>query len=227
MSNVLKFLVVGIVSLSIVLGLVIFILQEPLSNELSKTINPRGSCLEKFDILRNTGIASFSGGDRMTDYQFQTYLEFNKEQCKYYVFKWMPEHYPERNYVEKGWAHEFRLDLTEDVKQQLQDNGVWPDEFGQFNIKENVIEQEEIMPPKYPNIQGTDKTHADISVMLFGDTLDSSAQFHFDSQCLFFDGRNFCTNDDYSLKFFIDGKQVHDITNYETMKDDKMLITYD
>jgi len=121
MSNVLKFLVVGIVSLSIVLGLVIFILQEPLSNELSKTINPRGSCLEKFDILRNTGIASFSGGDRMTDYQFQTYLEFNKEQCKYYVFKWMPEYYPERNYVEKAWPHEYRLDLTEEVKQELFD----------------------------------------------------------------------------------------------------------
>jgi hypothetical protein len=227
MSNVLKFLVVGIVSLSIVLGLVIFILQEPLSNELSKTINPRGSCLEKFDILRNTGIASFSGGDRMTDYQFQTYLEFNKEQCKYYVFKWMPEHYPERNYVEKAWPHEYRLDLTEEVKQKLQDVGAWPDEFGQFSIKEKIIEPEKATPSKYRKILGTHMTDADISVKLFGDTLDSSAQFHFDSQCFFLDSRNFCTNDDYSLKFFIDGKQVHDITNYEIMKDDKILIVYD
>ena len=114
--------------------------------------------------------------------------------------------------VEKGWWNQ---------------TGAFLDEFGQLSIKETIIEPEETMPPKYRNILGSDKTHADISVKLFGDTLDSSAQFHFDSQCFFLDSRNFCTNDDYSLKFFIDGKQVHDITNYEIMKDDKMLIVYD
>jgi len=205
----------------------IFILQEPLTQELSKMVNPWGNCLEQFDILRNTGLASYSGGDGVTEYQREIWLKFMEKHCNYYVFKWMPEYYPERNYVEKAWPHEYRLDLTEEVKQELQDVGAWPDEFGQFSIKEKIIELEETMPPKYRNILGSDKTHADISVKLFGDTLDSSAQFHFDSQCFFLDSRNFCTNDDYSLKFFIDGKQVHDIANYEIMKDDKMLIVYD
>lgn len=123
--------------------------------------------------------------------------------CIEYAEKWYS--------VEKGWWNQ---------------TGAWPDEFGPFSIKEKIIEPEEKIPPKYRNILGSDKTHADISVKLHGDTLDSSAQFHFDSQCLFFDNRNFCTNDDYTLKFFIDGKQVHDIVDYEIMEDDRILIVY-
>ena len=48
-----------------------------------------------------------------------------------------------------------------------------------------------------------------------------------DDQCFTFqDGRNFCTNDDYSLNFFINGEQVVDIRDYEIVEDDKILITY-
>ncbi len=124
----------------------IFILQEPLTQEVSKIVNPWGNCLEQFDILRNTGIASYSGGDRMTEYQFEVWGEFVKNHCHYYVFKWMPEHYPERNYVSYGWYHEYRLDLTEEGKQGLQEVGAWPDEFGQFSIKEKTIELQERIP---------------------------------------------------------------------------------
>ena len=48
-----------------------------------------------------------------------------------------------------------------------------------------------------------------------------------DDQCFEFqDGRSFCTNDDYSLKFFINGQQVSDVRDYEIQEDDKILISY-
>ena len=48
-----------------------------------------------------------------------------------------------------------------------------------------------------------------------------------DDQCFEFqDGRSFCTNEDYSLKFFINGQEVDDIRDYEIQEDDKILISY-
>jgi len=48
-----------------------------------------------------------------------------------------------------------------------------------------------------------------------------------DDQCFQFqDGRNFCTNDDYELRFFINNQEVDDIREYEIVEDDKILITY-
>ncbi len=272
MSNIIKLLVIGIILLAIVLGVVIFILQEPISNEVSKTVNPWGNCLEKFDILRNTGVASLSGGERMNEYQFGIYEKFSEEHCKYYVFKWMPEHYPERNYVSYGWYHEFRLDLTEEQKQKLQDIGAFPDDFGQFSIKEKTIEPQEEISSKFETAPsspdnagalGSEHSHAALLVKIFGDTFDfsspayqiKSSWIHFegrdgttihkhatgvdlgylfetlaiglDDQCyVFSDGKQFCSNEDYSLKFFINREQVSDIREYEIMEDDRVLIVY-
>ena len=36
----------------------------------------------------------------------------------------------------------------------------------------------------------------------------------------------FCTNDEYSLKYFINGESVEDIRSYEIIEDDKILITF-
>ncbi len=48
-----------------------------------------------------------------------------------------------------------------------------------------------------------------------------------DDQCFTFqDGRSFCTDDEYSLKFFINGEEVDDIRDYEISEDDKILISY-
>ena len=48
-----------------------------------------------------------------------------------------------------------------------------------------------------------------------------------DDQCFVFqDGRSFCTNDDYSLNFFVNDKQVSDIRDLEISEDDRILITY-
>ena len=40
------------------------------------------------------------------------------------------------------------------------------------------------------------------------------------------DGRAFCTNEDYSLKYFINHKQVNDIRKYVVMEEDRILISY-
>ena len=48
-----------------------------------------------------------------------------------------------------------------------------------------------------------------------------------DDQCFIFpDGKSFCTNEDYTLKFFINGEQVDDIREYEGMDDDRILIVF-
>ncbi|MFQ5475462.1 MAG: protein-disulfide isomerase [Nitrosopumilus sp.] len=48
-----------------------------------------------------------------------------------------------------------------------------------------------------------------------------------DDQCYVFpDGKSFCTNEDYTLKFFINGEQVSDIRDYEIMEDDRILIVF-
>ena len=48
-----------------------------------------------------------------------------------------------------------------------------------------------------------------------------------DEECFTFpDGRAFCNNDDYSLKYFINHKKVNDIREYIVMEDDRILISY-
>jgi len=48
-----------------------------------------------------------------------------------------------------------------------------------------------------------------------------------DDQCYVFpDGKQFCSNEDYKLKSFINGEQVSDVSDYETMDDDRILIVY-
>ena len=48
-----------------------------------------------------------------------------------------------------------------------------------------------------------------------------------DSECYVFpDGRQFCTNEDYSLKYFINHQKVSDIQNYVLEDCDRILITY-
>jgi hypothetical protein len=48
-----------------------------------------------------------------------------------------------------------------------------------------------------------------------------------DENCFVFpDGRQFCTNEDYSLKFYINQQLVEDIRKYIVQEDDRILITY-
>jgi len=48
-----------------------------------------------------------------------------------------------------------------------------------------------------------------------------------DDQCFVFqDGRSFCTNEDYTLNFFVNGEKSADIRDLEITEDDRILITY-
>jgi len=48
-----------------------------------------------------------------------------------------------------------------------------------------------------------------------------------DDQCYIFpDGKQFCSNVDYELKFFVNGEQVPNIRDYEIIEDDRILILY-
>ena len=57
--------------------------------------------------------------------------------------------------------------------------------------------------------------------------LFNSLSISLDENCFTFpDGRAFCTNEDYSLKYFINHKQVNDIREYVVMEEDRILISY-
>ena len=48
-----------------------------------------------------------------------------------------------------------------------------------------------------------------------------------DDQCYVFpDGKSFCTNEDFILKFFINGEQVSDIRDHDSMESDRVLIVF-
>ena len=57
--------------------------------------------------------------------------------------------------------------------------------------------------------------------------LFNSLSIGLDDQCYVFpDGKAFCTTDEYSLKYFINGETVSDIRNYDIVEDDRILITF-
>ena len=57
--------------------------------------------------------------------------------------------------------------------------------------------------------------------------LFNSMKIATDENCFVFpDGRQFCTNEDYSLKFYINQQLVEDISKYIVQEDDRILITY-
>ena len=57
--------------------------------------------------------------------------------------------------------------------------------------------------------------------------LFDSLSLGIDDQCYVFpDGKSFCTNEEYTLKFFINGEQVSDIRDYESMEADTVLIVF-
>ena len=57
--------------------------------------------------------------------------------------------------------------------------------------------------------------------------LFDTLQLTLDDQCYVFqDGRSFCTNDDYTLVFYLNGEKVSDIRDYEIAEGDKILVSY-
>ena len=57
--------------------------------------------------------------------------------------------------------------------------------------------------------------------------LFNSLNIGLNERCFIFaDGRQFCTNDDYSLKYFINHEEVSDIRGYVVQEDDRILISY-
>ena len=59
------------------------------------------------------------------------------------------------------------------------------------------------------------------------DYLFETLNIGLDDRCFIFaDGRDFCTNEEYDLKFFINGEETPDIRTYEIVEDDRILISY-
>jgi len=57
--------------------------------------------------------------------------------------------------------------------------------------------------------------------------LFNSMKIAVDDKCFVFpDGRQFCSNDDYTLKFYINDQRVEDIRTYIVQDEDRLLITY-
>jgi len=78
------------------------------------------------------------------------------------------------------------------------------------------------------HFEGRDGTtiHKHATGVDFGFLFDS-LRIDLNDQCYVFpDGKSYCTQEDYTLKFFINGEQVSDIRDYEPMENDRVLIIY-
>jgi hypothetical protein len=78
------------------------------------------------------------------------------------------------------------------------------------------------------HFEGNDGTtiHKHATGVTLGYLFDTLA-LGLDEQCFEFqDGRSFCTNEDYSLRFFINEEEVSDVRDYEIAEDDRVLISY-
>jgi len=68
--------------------------------------------------------------------------------------------------------------------------------------------------------------HRHASGVTLGDLFDT-LNIEVNSQCYIFpDGRQFCTNEDYSLKYYINNQIINSINYYVINDDDRILITY-
>jgi len=68
--------------------------------------------------------------------------------------------------------------------------------------------------------------HRHASEVTLGYLFDS-LNIGIDSECYSFpDGRQFCTNEDYSLKYYLNHQLVDDINDYVIQDDDRILITF-
>ena len=82
--------------------------------------------------------------------------------------------------------------------------------------------------PSWIHFEESDGTtiHRHASGIMLGYLFDG-LKIGVDSECYVFpDGRQFCTNEDYSLKYFINHQKVSDIQNYVLEDGDRILITY-
>jgi len=78
------------------------------------------------------------------------------------------------------------------------------------------------------HFEGRDGTtiHKHATGVDFGFLFDS-LRIDLNDQCYVFpDGKSYCTQEDYTLKFFINGEKVSDIRDYEPMENDRVLIIY-
>ena len=119
MNRSIKIVYISIIVIAIVVSSVVFLLQEPLSSELLRVTTPYGDCLEMWDIIRN----SMVNNARRTEYETKIMYEWHGDACEYYVYRWMPDHYPEKETHAPYFHHEYRDDFTEERKQELRELG--------------------------------------------------------------------------------------------------------
>jgi len=80
----------------------------------------------------------------------------------------------------------------------------------------------------WTHFEGNDGTtiHTHATGVTLGFLIDSLG-LGLDDQCFVFkDGKSFCTTEDYSIKFFINGEPVSNVRDYDFTEDDKILISY-
>lgn len=86
-----------------------------------------------------------------------------------------------------------------------------------FQLKNPQINFE----PAQPNL--IHRTSQDATIGFLFETLG----LHLSSQCFVFsDGREFCSNDEYELKFYINDQKNDDLSEYVLSEDDRILISY-
>ncbi len=131
-----------------------------------------------------------------------------------------------------GWVF---INMTETAPGGPENAGAMGSDHSHTVIIVNIFGDEfDFSAPAYQikspwiHFEGRDGTtiHKHATGVTLGFLFDS-LRLDVNDQCFVFqDGRSFCTNDDYTLKFFINNDEVEDIRDYEIMEGDRVLILY-
>ena len=157
-------------------------------------------------IINETVLCPFSETISDATHAYYTHLQYRM------VDKWTASYYsPESKILEE----ELHAHATILLK-------VYGDKFDfsqkQFHLKDPRINLE----PAQPDL--IHRNSEDATIGLFFETLG----MQLNQKCLvFFDGRDFCNNDEYTLKFYVNNEKIDDISEYVISNDDRILISYE
>ena len=155
--------------------------------------------------INETALCPFEKTMNDATHAYYTHLQYK------IVDEWTASYYFPESGITKDGAHAHTTILVK----------VFGDKFDfsqtQFHLKNPKINLE----PAQPNL--IHRNSNDATVGLFFETLG----MQLNQECLVFpDGRDFCNNGEYALKFYVNNERKDDISQYRISEDDRILVSY-
>ena len=157
-------------------------------------------------MINKTVLCPFKETMNDATHAYYTHLQYK------IVDKWTASYYSLEPGMSKDGPHAHATILVK----------VFGDKFdfsqGQFHLKDPKINLEPAQP---------DLIHRNSDDATFGSFFDT-LNMQLTQECLVFpDGRNFCSDDEHVLKFYVNDERIDDLSQYVLSEDDRILVSYD